>query len=142
MKRRRSGCNAVLVIAAFGLAAYMMNMPKPEAPAAPVPTVDVVGLEATGNAVEPALRDALAALPDLQGVRDVSAMETGGWYVNVDADIAGADDVVETMERIRAAVEQVVTPVVNLRVTSYVRDVMQRTWLWEAGAWSNVVIAK
>ena len=137
-RKRRGGCSGVLVVVAFGLAAYMMNMRQPEPTAPAAPTADVAQLEATGAAVEPALRDALAALPDLQGVRDVSAMMVNGaWYVSVSADIAGADDVPETMERIRAAVEAVVAPVANLRVTSYVREVPQRAWLWESGAWTS-----
>jgi hypothetical protein len=136
-RKRRGGCSGVLVVVAFGLAAYMMSMRQPEPTAPAAPTADVAHLEATGAAVEPALRDALAALPDLQGVRDVSAMDAGGWYVSIGVSIAGADDVPETMERIRAAVEAVVAPVVNLRVTSYVREVPQRAWLWESGAWTS-----
>lgn len=134
-QRRGCGC---LVIAAIGLAVWV-NLRQPEAaPALPAPTTDVIAIEATSAAVEPALKAALAVLPDLQGVRDVSAMMVdGAWYVNVNADIAGADDVPETMERIRAALT--VQPVVNLRVTSYVRDVPQRTWLWEDGAWTSAV---
>lgn len=142
-QRRQGGCGCLLVLVAFGLAAYMLNMPKPSAPAGTTaaPTMDIAIAEATNAAIAPTLKAALVVLPDLQGVRNVSVMMVNsGWYVNVDADIAGADDVVETMERIRAAIT--VQAVTNLRVTSYVGNLPQRTWLWENGAWSNVVIAK
>lgn len=142
-RRKGSGCGSVVVFVALGLAVYMLNMPKPEAPAAataaPAPTMDIAAAEATNAAIAPTLKAALVVLTDLQGVREVSAMMVdGAWYVNVNADIAGADDVPETMERIRAAIT--VQPVTNLRVTSYVQDVPQRTWLWENGEWSNVVV--
>ena len=141
-RRKGSGCGSVVVFVALGLAVYMLNMPKPQASApagTPAPTMDIAAAEATNAVIEPTLKAALVVLPDLQGVREVSAMMVdGGWYVNVNADIAGADDVPETMERIRAAIT--VQPVTNLRVTSNVQDVPQRTWLWENGEWSNVVV--
>lgn len=140
MSKRRDqqrGCGCLIVVA-VGLAAWVSLRQPEAAPVLPAPTTDVIAIEATSAAVEPTLKAALGVLPDLQGVRDVSAMMVdGAWYVNVSADIAGADDGVETMERIRAAIT--VQPVANLRVTSYVRDVPQRAWLWEDDKWTSAV---
>jgi hypothetical protein len=105
------------------------------------PTEDIAVLIATGEAVRPALEQAMRGLPDLQGLRTVSSMQLDdGWYVNVDADIAPADDNEFTMPRILTAVEGVVQPVINLRVTSYVNNQIRSLWLWEKGEWSVVVI--
>lgn len=105
------------------------------------PTEDIAVLIATGEAVRPALEQALRGLPDLQGLRTVSSMQLDdGWYVNVDADIAPVDDNEFTMPRILTAVEGVVQPVINLRVTSYVNNQIRSLWLWEKGEWSVVVI--
>lgn len=105
------------------------------------PTEDLAVIIATGEAVRPALEQALRRLPDLQGLRTVSAMQLDdGWYLNVDADIAPADDNEYTMPRILTAVEGVVQPIINLRVTSYVNNQMRSLWLWEKGEWSVVTL--
>jgi hypothetical protein len=105
------------------------------------PTEDIERLAATGEAVRPALEQALRGLPDLQGLRSVSAMQLDdGWYLNVDADIAPADDNEFTMPRIFTAVEGVVQPIINLRVNSYVNNQIRRLWLWEKGEWTAVTV--
>jgi hypothetical protein len=105
-------------------------------PATAAPTLSLDDLMATSEAVRPALEQVLVGLPDLQSLTSVSAMQLAdGWYVDVVAGIAPADDNEFTMPRILTAVEGVVQPIINLRVTT-----PQRTWLWENGEWKYVAL--
>src|SRR5262245_17432134 len=79
--------------------------------ALPTPTVkatdDLEAMEATGQAISAPIQQALAGLADLQGVRTVSSMVLDdGAYVNIDANVAPADDNEDTMGRVLVIVQQ------------------------------------
>jgi hypothetical protein len=104
-------------------------------------TLDFAAMEATSEAISAPIQTALAQQPDLQGVRSVSALAfDDGYMVTVDANIAAADDNEDTMKRLLAIVQAEAEPLINLRVNSWVDNLPQKSWLWEAGAWTSAVL--
>lgn len=102
------------------------------------PTDDLAAMEATGEAISAPIQKALAGFPDFQGVRSVSVLmlDTGA-SINIDANVAPADDNEDTMGRVLTAVQAQVDRISQIRVNTFNNEIPQTLWLWEAGAWTS-----
>jgi hypothetical protein len=103
-------------------------------------TIDFDALEAASQAISETLQPPLSKQPDLQGIRDISSLQvSGGWSVNLDLDVAPADDGQDTMDRVLKIVQDNVANLEELHINTYVDDLPQRIWLWQDGKWTMAV---
>ena len=108
--------------------------------AAQLATIDA--LATAGEAAIASIRKPLEQFPDFQGLRNLSAMPlSDGLSVNIDANVAPADDNDITMWRVLALVQGLGTPISQIRITTFSREQIDSLWLWEDGVWSVTRLA-
>lgn len=106
------------------------------------PTDDLEAMSATGEAAVNPLREPLDKFPDFQGLRSLSGlMLDNGVSINIDANVAPADDSDSTMWRVVLLVQQRIEKISQIRVNTYSRDQLNSLWLWENGKWSVTRLA-
>lgn len=100
-------------------------------------TMDIAGVAATSDAISAPLQAALTGVTGVQNLLSVSASaDANGIAVNVEAEIAQADDNEVTMVRISDVVTAQSTAVTRITVHTWIGAVLQRTWVWQNGVWS------
>ena len=106
------------------------------------PTDDINAMSATGEAAINPIRKPLEQFPDFQGLRKLDAiMLAGGVSINIDANVAPADDNEDTMGRVLVLVQKHVSPISQIRVNAWNNDQPISLWLWEDGQWTVTRIA-
>jgi hypothetical protein len=102
-------------------------------------TMDIAGIASTSEAISAPLQQALAQVAGIQNLISVSALATEtGIAVNVEAEIAEADNNETTMARILEAVQSQAATVTVINVRTWIGEVLQKTWVWQNGVWSSL----
>lgn len=103
------------------------------------PTMDIAVISATSEAISAPLQQALAQVAGVQNLISVSASgDESGITVNVEVEVAEADNNETTMGRILEVVQAQAAAVTVVKVGTWVGDVLQKSWIWQNGAWSSV----
>ena len=102
------------------------------------PTMDLAVSAATSEFISVPLQQDLRQVAEIQNLISVSASGNDtGITVNVEAEIAEADNNETTMGRILEVVQAQSAAVTVINVRTWVGVVLQRRWVWQNGAWSS-----
>jgi hypothetical protein len=104
------------------------------------PTMNMPAIAETSEAISAPLQQALRQVPAIQNLISVSAagdQTQTGIAVNVEAEIAEADNNETTMALILAAVQAQSSAVTVINVGTWVGEVQQRRWVWQNGTWTS-----
>jgi hypothetical protein len=103
------------------------------------PTMNMPAIAETSEAISAPLQQALRQITAIQNLLSVSAVgNQTGIIVNIEAEIAEADNNETTMAAILAAVQSQSSSVTTINVRTWVGDVLQKSWIWQNGTWVAV----
>jgi DNA-binding protein YbaB len=103
------------------------------------PTMNLPAIAETSEAISVPLQQALRQVASIQNLISVSATgDQTGIAVSIEAEIAEADNNETTMAAILAAVQAQSSAVTVIKVGTWVGEVLQKTWIWQNGAWTSV----
>lgn len=106
------------------------------------PTDDIEAMVATGEAAIETIRQPLEQFPDFQGLRLLSGlMLDDGLSINIDANVAPADDNEFTMARVLELAQQNIALISQIRVNTFNNDQPSSLWLWENDQWTVTRLA-